>query len=135
MEQEEYLEQNNITLDHIKINNKNTSAIYLNIRGKDFIGIDDSKINSNIEKRCIIQHEIAHFELGAVYTLYSGNSIEHSRIEYRANKRAINRLLPYSTLKEFILKNKPNYACEIADEFGITEDFVKKALEIYTIVS
>lgn len=133
--QEEFLEKNNIILDHIKIKNKNTSAIYLNIQGQNFIGIDDSKINTNTEKYCVIQHEIAHYQLGAVYTLYSNNPLQRSRIEYRATKKEVNEIMPLDQLKRFIYKNKPNYACEIADEFGVTEDLVKKALQIYTIIN
>lgn len=133
--QEQYLEENNIILDHIKIKNNKTSAIYLNIEGQNFIGIDDSKINTRTERFCVIQHEIAHYQLGAVYTLYSSNTIQRSRIEYRADKKEVNEIIPLNKLKEFIIKNRPKYACEIAEEFGVTEELVKKALQIYTIIN
>lgn len=134
-EQEKYLEENNIILDHIKIKNKHTSGIYLNIEGQNFIGIDNRKLQTNIEKYCVIQHEIAHCELGAVYTLYSNDATQRSRIEYKTAKKVINEIIPLEQLQAFIRQHKPNYTCEIADEFGVTEELVKKALQIYTIVN
>lgn len=133
MEQYTYLEENNITIDHFKFKEKHLNAVYLKLRDRDFIGVDYSKIHTFSEERCIIAHEIGHYETGTVYTDETTPD-ELSRQEYRADKRAIGRLLPYSTLKAYIDKYKPNYSCEIAEEFCITEDFVNKALKLYSII-
>ena len=130
MEQYNFLEDNNIIIESIKTDIEDLKGIYLKINNQDFIGIDYSKINSYSEERCVLAHEIAHYETGTIYT-HNINNTELSRNEYRADKRAIHNLLPYNTLKSFIDHCRPNYAYEIAEAFDITESFVIKALELY----
>lgn|GEM_PF-3460983 len=120
----------NIIFESIKTKIEDLKGIYLKINDSDFIGIDYSKIKSYSEERCILAHEIGHYETGTTYT-YDIDELGRSRIEYRADKRAIHNLLPYNKFKLYIDEYRPNYICEIAEEFNITEKYAKKALELY----
>lgn len=90
--------------------------------------IDQAKIISAADEKTKAGHEIGHCETGAFYTL---NSLEtRSRCEYRADKWAIKKLLPLDELTE-AMKNGCTEVWQIAEHFGVTEDFVKKAVWIY----
>ena len=125
-----YLEEHNIIIENLKTKIENLKGVYLKISNIDIIGINYSKIKSYIEKRCVLAHEIGHYESGTMHTS-NIDDVELSRIEYRADKRAIHKLIPRDKLKAFIERCRPNYIYEIAEEFDITELYVQKALELY----
>lgn len=128
---EQYIYDNNIRIDKMKL--EYCPALYVKYKGLDCIAIDYSKIQNKIEERCIIAHEIAHQKTGTIYDKNT-SIINKRRAEYRADKRMIYDIIPLNDLKSFIMQNKPQYKCEIAEEFGVTEELIEKTLKIYNLI-
>lgn len=97
--------------------------------GSCYIGIDDRTVGSEKEKLVRVAHELGHCETGSFYTQHSGFDLI-SRHEYRADKWAVQRLIPYDELVK-ACKSGLNEIWEIAEYFDVTEDFVRRAREIY----
>lgn len=93
---------------------------------------DYSKIDSMPELMVCAAHEIGHCVTGAFYTEKSFDL--RSRMEYRADKWAIKKLLPKSEMEE-ALKNGYVEVWQLAEYFEVTEEYVKKALWIYFDIS
>ena len=75
-----------------------------------------------------LAHELGHCETGAFYNEYSKFDIR-AKHERRANKWAIKKLIPEDELKEACTFCYNRY--ELAEHFGVTEDFMQKALDYY----
>lgn len=89
---------------------------------------DYSKIDSNAMLMTCTAHEIGHCETGAFYT---EKSLElRCRMEYRANKWAIKKLMPKDEMLE-AMKQGEIEVWQLAEYFGVTEELVKLALWIY----
>ncbi|MCM1335385.1 MAG: ImmA/IrrE family metallo-endopeptidase [Bacteroides sp.] len=97
--------------------------------GDCYIGIDDHAIRSESERLVQIAHELGHCETGSFYTKNTGLDLI-GKHEYRADKWAVLRLIPYEKLME-AGKRGISEIWEIAEYFGVTEDFVRRAREIY----
>jgi hypothetical protein len=97
--------------------------------GRCFIGIDESVLDGGVEERCHIGHELGHCLTGSFYNRYTRFDIRQ-RHENRADKWAIREMIPVEALDEAIADG----CCEIwelADRFGVTEPFIKKAICLY----
>lgn len=97
--------------------------------GQCFIGIDESVLDGGVEERCHIGHELGHCLTGSFYNRYTRFDIRQ-RHENRADKWAIREIIPVEALDEAIADG----CCEIwelADRFGVTEPFIKKAICLY----
>ena len=97
--------------------------------GQCFIGIDESVLDGGVEERCHIGHELGHCLTGSFYNRYTRFDIRQ-RHENRADKWAIREMIPVEALDEAIADG----CCEIwelADRFGVTEPFIKKAICLY----
>ncbi|MDO4943723.1 MAG: ImmA/IrrE family metallo-endopeptidase [Ruminococcus sp.] len=107
---------------------KKSPSMSISDNGFYSIIIDNRQIRSNAEETVIAAHEIGHCETGA---FYNEHSLElRSRMEYRADKWAIKKLVPEDELiKAFkcgILE-----IWELAEYFDVTEDFMIKVCEFY----
>lgn len=96
--------------------------------GNCYIAIDPFKIKNISDEKVKLAHELGHCETGAFYNQYAVCDIRE-RHERRADKWAIKKLVPEDELKE---------ACkwcanlwELSEHFGVTEDFMQKALDYY----
>ncbi|WP_124100619.1 ImmA/IrrE family metallo-endopeptidase [Ruminococcus sp. Marseille-P6503] len=96
------------------------------------IVMDSSKISTSAEETVILAHEVGHCETGA---FYDENSLElRSRCEYRADKWAIKMLIPKESLAE-ALENGATELWQLAEYFGVTEDFMLKACRLYGLIT
>ena len=75
-----------------------------------------------------LAHEIGHCELLAFYTQYTPYETV-GRIEHKAWKWAIKKLVPEDELKELIRQKRTPY--EIAEHFHISSLFLQKAFDFY----
>lgn len=93
---------------------------------------DYSKIHNEAELMTCMAHEVGHCATGAFYT---ENTLElRSRMEYRANKWAIKKLIPRDELEENI-KSGYTEVWQLAELFCVTEDMMRFAMWIYFDIS
>lgn len=93
------------------------------------IAIDPNKVDSLPDELCKLAHEIGHCVTGAFYNRHSTFDLREKH-ENRADKWAIKKLLPFDEMKAAMQKGytKP---WELAEYFGVTEVFMRKALCLY----
>ena len=97
--------------------------------GACFIGMDETVQNGAAEERVHLGHELGHCITGSFYNRYSSYDCRQ-RHENKADKWAVQTLIPVSELDTAIAEG----CCEIwdlADRFGVTEDFMRKAVCYY----
>ena len=84
---------------------------------------------SDAEEKVDLAHELGHCLTGSFYLLSSA-SIERRRAERKADKWAIKKLVPEDELERAM--KQFTYFYELADYFGVTEDFIRKAVDYYS---
>lgn len=92
------------------------------------IGINPFLLSCELDEKVKLAHELGHCETGAFYNQYSRFDIR-SKHEHTADKWAINKLVPKDELKE-ACKSCTN-RWELSQYFGVTEDFMQKAMDYY----
>lgn len=98
--------------------------------GTDYaIGVDTSPWESEAEERSHIAHELGHCICDAFYRPYE-NLECRSKQEYRANRWAIRKLMPWRQLSA-VLRSGVTEAWSLAEYFRVTEDFARIALDYY----
>ena len=116
-------DQNNIAVYHFPLQ----SIKSMSIPGR--IGMDADQIETNVEERHLLAHELGHCMKYAFYT--GSSSLElRAQKEYRANKWAIETLIPFDELID-VLENGITDPWELADYFNIDEHMVIFALQLY----
>ena len=93
------------------------------------IGIDANFIKTNADEKEQLAHELGHCMLGAFYTGSSPLELRAQK-EYRANKWAIEKLIPFAELIE-ACKSGIIEIWELAEYFGVSEALVKSAFKLY----
>ena len=97
--------------------------------GRCYIGMDHAVRDGGAQERVHLGHEMGHCLTGSFYNIYAAIDCRQ-RHENRADKWAIQALIPVDALDDAIADG----CCEIwelADRFGVTEDFIRKALCLY----
>ena len=108
------LERYNIPVVKVDFQNKKAGIIS---NGKDtVIAVDYKKIENSKEEKMVIAEEKAHYETGALYLL-NADKTTIDKMEYKANKKVYNELIPFSQLKEMCEKHFS--VAELSDYFGI----------------
>lgn len=97
--------------------------------GACYIGIDYSKIESETDERVHLSHELGHCVTGSFYNRYAKMDIRQKH-ENRADKWAIRKLIPVEKLDTAVAEGHTEL-WDLADYFGVTEDFIKKAVCYY----
>lgn len=94
-----------------------------------YIAIDPFKIHTHAEEKVKLAHEMGHCETGSFYNLHAPLDIR-AKHEHRADAWAIKKLIPRDKLLSAF---EAGYTekWELAEHFGVTEDFMQKALEYY----
>lgn len=108
-------------------NVKSMSAMF---DGEYWIGIDPFELTCEADEKVKLAHEVGHCVTGSFYNIYSKFDIK-SRHEYKANKWAIKKLIPKSELERLVNKKGITTAYELAEEFGVTQEFMETAVRYY----
>lgn len=96
--------------------------------GECAIIFDESKIKSTSMRIVCMAHELGHCE---TMSFYNEHTLEtRPRMEYRANKWAINKLLPKDEMEE-AMEQGYEELWELAEYFNVSEDMVKFAFWVY----
>lgn len=79
----------------------------------------------------VIAEEIGHYEtLGDEEILDTRDARNHAK-EMKGRKWSYQRLIPLAKLKALINSSEPITAWDIAEEFDVTEDIAREAVEYY----
>ena len=108
---------------------ENGSLSLMDEQGNCYIGIDQSVMDGDALERVHMSHELGHCLTGSFYNRYSPFDLRR-RHENRADKWAILQLVTEDALDEAVADG----CCEIwnlAERFGVTEQFMKKAVCYY----
>lgn len=108
------LEQYNIPV--VKVNFQNKKAGIITNGNDTVIAVDYKKIENSKEEKMIIAEEKAHYETGSLY-LMNADKTTIDKMEYKANKRVYNELVPFTKLKELCEQHLS--VAELSDYFGI----------------
>lgn len=121
-------EQENIVVDRLALSRREALSI-MDSNGDCFVVIDPHKVRNEIDERSKLAHELGHCVTGAFYNQHSNYDCRQ-RHENRADKWAVTQLIPIDQLDDAIAAGYTEI-WELADHFGVTEDFVKKAVCYY----
>lgn len=121
-------EQQNIAVDRFALSSREALSI-TDEDGTCFIAIDPSKISSETDERTKLSHELGHCIMGAFYNEHSNYDCRQ-RHENRADKWAVKHLIPVDELDDAVASGCTEI-WELAEHFGVTEDFIRKAVCYY----
>ena len=108
---------------------KSGSMSIMDSDGRCFVGMDPGVQDGSTKERVHLAHELGHCVTGSFYNIYA--AVDHRRRhENRADKWAVRQLIPVEQLDDAIADGCTEY-WELAEKFGVTESFVKKAVCLY----
>ncbi len=122
-------EQNQITVDCFEMDKREAFSIMDN-DGDCYIAIDPFRLHTNADEKVKLAHELGHCMTGSFYNRYAAVECRQKH-ENRADRWAIRRLIPQNDLDNAIADGITEI-WELAEYFGVSEDFVKKAVCLYT---
>ena len=108
---------------------KTGSLSYMDDQGSCFIGLDPKIRDGAVRERVHLSHELGHCVTGSFYNRYAAVD-SRRRHEDRADKWAIRKLLTVDQLDDAIAEGCTEL-WQLAERFGVTEEFVKKAVCLY----
>ena len=97
--------------------------------GSCYIGIDRSVQDGNVQERVHLGHELGHCLTGSFYNIHTAVD-SRQRHENKADKWAVKKLIPVDALDSAI-GNGCTEIWELAELFGVTERFMRKAVCYY----
>lgn len=97
--------------------------------GECYIGMDPALSGSGSRELVHLSHELGHCLTGSFYNIHAAADLRQ-RHENRADKWAIRRLIPVKALDDAVAKGCTEM-WELAEHFGVTEDFIRKAVCYY----
>ena len=120
-----YAEDNQIDVDWISMVRAASLSIPLPDGGYA-IAIDPWKMDSTEKEIVCLAHELGHCRTGSFYNCFAARDIRQ-RHENHADKWAIKKLIPQDELDQAISDGYTE-PWELAEHFGVTEDFLRKAV-------
>ena len=97
--------------------------------GECYIGMDSRVKDGGVKERVHLSHELGHCVTGSFYNRYTRFDLRQ-RHENRADKWAIRELIPVEALDEAVAEGCCQLS-DLAERFGVTEEFMKKAICLY----
>ena len=120
-----FAEQQGIDVDWIPL--QRASSLSLDMRdGSYCIAMDPWKMGSVQRENVCFAHELGHCETGSFYCEEAALDIRQKH-EHQADKWAISRLVPVTELDDAVA-NGCTDIWALADHFGVTEPFMRKAV-------
>ncbi len=98
--------------------------------GHTAIALDPLKFKDLSDEKYKLAHELGHSATGALYRLDTPLD-ERGRSEQRADRWAIELLLPFQLLQAAVHEGRSDLA-ELAEYFQLPQAFVEKAVAYYT---
>lgn len=98
--------------------------------GRCYIGMDYGVLPEESVRRVHLAHELGHCKTGAFYNRWAARDVR-GKHENRADKWAVNKLIPVDELDQAVADGHTEL-WDLADHFGVTEEFMRKAVCWYT---
>lgn len=119
-----YAENRNIDVDWIPMRRATSLSVPL---GDGYaIALDPWKLGTLAQETVCLAHELGHCETGSFYNRYAALDVRQQH-ENRADKWAIRRLVPAEEL-DAAMADGCDTIQALADRFGVTEPFMRKAV-------
>ena len=122
----DYADSVGITVDRFMMNYAESLSEPI---GNGAIALDPFRIRSVADEKVKLAHELGHCELGAFYNRYSPFDVV-AQHENRADRWAIKKLIPKDELNKAVSDGRTE-CWELAEYFGVTEAFMRKAVDYY----
>ncbi len=98
--------------------------------GRCYVGMDYGILPDEAARRVHLAHELGHCITGAFYNRWAARDVRQKH-EHRADKWAIHRMIPADELDQAVADGYTDIY-SLAEHFGVTEDFMRKAVCWYT---
>ena len=119
-----YAERRNIDVDWVPMRRATSLSVPL---GDGYaIALDPWKLGTLAQERVCLAHELGHCETGSFYNRFAALDVRQQH-ENRADKWAIRRLVPEDDL-DAAMADGCDTIPALADRFGVTEAFMRKAV-------
>ena len=126
-----YKEANAYNIDIVDWNQGTLKAATISLDNDYCIFVNKDNIETYTEEKCILAHEIGHCRTGSVQHVLSPFDLIEKH-EYLADKYAVNKLIPKNKLKNAVKKGVTE-VWQLADYFGVTEDFMRRAVYLHSL--
>jgi len=125
----EEIQADNIIVANHNMECSQSRATTIKVASGYGVFIDNSRFASRTEEFCVAAHEYGHASTGTTHKVYSPYQLV-SQHEYRAYKWAVQKVIPW---RDFLsaLNNEITATWNLAEHFGVTEDFMQKAIYVY----
>lgn len=124
----EFAQQQNIEVLQFPMK-ENGSMSIISEDGSCYIGMDESIQDGNVQERVHLSHELGHCLTGSFYSIHTAVD-SRQRHENRADKWSVKQLIPVDEL-DVAVANGCTEIWELAEHFGVTEQFMQKAVCYY----
>ena len=121
----EYAEDQGIDVDWVPLEQATSLSIPLP-DGSYSIAVNPWKLDTLEQETVCLAHELGHCETGSFYNRYAKLDVRQQH-ENRADKWAIRRLVPVEDLDAAVADGCDTIPA-LADHFGVTEPFMRKAV-------
>ena len=121
-----YADSQGIAIDRVPMNYAEALSVPV---GNGAVAIDPFRIRSFADEKVKLAHELGHCATGSFYNRYSPFDVV-GRHERRADKWAIKKLVPKDELDAAVSSGHVE-VWDLADYFGVTEGFIRKAVRMY----
>ena len=123
-----YAKQENIEVISFPMEQNGSMSLQAE-NGSCYIGMDASTQDGGIQERVHLVHELGHCATGSFYSIHTAIDCRQ-RHENKADKWAIQTLIPVEELDAAVAEGCTEF-WELAEHFGVTEDFIRKAVCFY----
>lgn len=121
-------QDSNIPIMYLNIPKNGSMCVQTDIRC--YIGMDYDVLVDEADMRVHLAHELGHCKTGSFYNRWAARDIRQKH-EHRADKWAIQKMISEQELDEAVAKGC-NEMWQLAEYFNVTEDFIRKAVCLYT---
>lgn len=124
----DYAKQQNIEVLQFPMKDNGSMSIMTD-DGSCYIGLDQTIQDGGAQERVHLSHELGHCSTGSFYSIHTAVDCRQ-RHENRADKWAVKKLIPVDEL-DAAVANGCTEIWELAEHFGVTEQFMQKAVCYY----
>ena len=115
---------------HLPFSDSNTKSATICLHAKNKgVFIDGSRLQTRAEEKSALAHECGHCATGTTHQVSSPLDLV-GRHEYKADKWAAHYLIPPEELLQ-ALEDGCTEPWELAERFGVAEDFIRRTEYIY----